>query len=60
MRIAVIGGGAAGLYFAALVKQLRPADEITAWERNAPDDTFGLGVVLSDETLGGIEHADPK
>jgi anthraniloyl-CoA monooxygenase len=60
MRIAVIGGGAAGLYFAALVKQLRPADEITVWERNAHDDTFGFGVVLSDETLGGIEHADPK
>ena len=29
------------------------------WERNAPDDTFGFGVVFSDETLGGIEHADP-
>ena len=58
MRIAVIGGGPAGLYFAALAKQLSHSHEITVWERNAPDDTFGFGVVFSDETLGGIEHAD--
>jgi anthraniloyl-CoA monooxygenase len=58
MRIAVVGGGPGGLYFAALARQLRPADEITVWERNAADDTFGFGVVFSDETLGGIEHAD--
>ncbi|MFD8492340.1 bifunctional salicylyl-CoA 5-hydroxylase/oxidoreductase [Amycolatopsis sp. NPDC059657] len=58
MRIAVLGGGPAGLYFSALAKQLNPAHEITVWERNAPDDTFGFGVVFSDETLGGIEHAD--
>jgi len=58
VRIAVIGGGPAGLYFAALAKQLGPNHEITVWERNAPDDTFGFGVVFSDETLGGIEHAD--
>jgi len=60
MRIAVIGGGPGGLYFAALARQLRPADEITVWERNAADDTFGFGVVFSDETLGGIEHADER
>lgn len=59
MRIAVIGGGPGGLYFAALAKQLGPHHEITVWERNAADDTFGFGVVFSDETLGGIEHADP-
>jgi anthraniloyl-CoA monooxygenase len=59
VRIAVIGGGPAGLYFAALAKQLGPGHDITVWERNAPDDTFGFGVVFSDETLGGIEHADP-
>ena len=57
-RIAVVGGGPGGLYFAALAKQLDPAVEITVWERNAADDTFGFGVVFSDETLGGIEHAD--
>jgi anthraniloyl-CoA monooxygenase len=59
MRIAVIGGGPGGLYFSALVTQLDPAHQVTVWERNAPDDTFGFGVVFSDETLGGIEHADP-
>jgi anthraniloyl-CoA monooxygenase len=59
MRIAIIGGGPGGLYFAALAKALDPQAEIRVWERNAPDDTFGFGVVFSDETLGGIEHADP-
>jgi len=59
VRIAVIGGGPGGLYFSALAKQLGPEHEITVWERNAADDTFGFGVVFSDETLGGIEHADP-
>jgi anthraniloyl-CoA monooxygenase len=58
VRIAVIGGGPGGLYFAALAKQLDSRHEVTVWERNAPDDTFGFGVVFSDETLGGIEHAD--
>src|SRR5918993_1643879 len=58
MRIAVVGGGPGGLYFSALAKQLDPGHDITVWERNAPDDTFGFGVVFSDETLGGIEHAD--
>ena len=63
MRIAVIGGGPGGLYFSALAQQLAAQTgqrhEITVWERNAADDTFGFGVVFSDETLGGIEHADP-
>ncbi|MFD7602790.1 bifunctional salicylyl-CoA 5-hydroxylase/oxidoreductase [Streptomyces mirabilis] len=59
VRVAVIGGGPGGLYAAALLKRLDPGREVTVWERNAPDDTFGFGVVLSDETLGGIEHADP-
>ena len=60
MRIAIAGGGPGGLYFAALMKQLDPAHEVTVWERNAPDDTFGFGVVFSDETLGGIESADTQ
>ncbi|GKQ38369.1 bifunctional salicylyl-CoA 5-hydroxylase/oxidoreductase [Streptomyces sp. A012304] len=59
LRVAIIGGGPGGLYTAALLKRLAPDREVTVWERNAPDDTFGFGVVLSDETLGGIQHADP-
>ncbi|MDJ0463895.1 bifunctional salicylyl-CoA 5-hydroxylase/oxidoreductase [Streptomyces sp. H27-C3] len=59
MRVAVIGGGPGGLYFAALAKQLSPRWDITVWERNAADDTFGFGVVFSDETLDGIAQADP-
>ncbi|MFI1760793.1 bifunctional salicylyl-CoA 5-hydroxylase/oxidoreductase [Streptomyces sp. NPDC020800] len=60
MRVAVIGGGPGGLYFAALAKRLSPHWEITVWERNAADDTFGFGVVFSDETLDGIAQADPE
>ncbi|MEU3721445.1 bifunctional salicylyl-CoA 5-hydroxylase/oxidoreductase [Streptomyces sp. NPDC031705] len=56
MRTAVVGGGPGGLYAAALLARRGHAVEV--WERNAPDDTFGFGVVLSDETLGGIERAD--
>lgn len=59
MRIATIGGGPAALYFAVLMKQQRPQDEIVVHERNRADDTFGWGVVFSEETLGGIEEADP-
>ncbi|MGP9783750.1 bifunctional salicylyl-CoA 5-hydroxylase/oxidoreductase [Glutamicibacter sp. AOP12-B1-11] len=59
MKIAVIGGGPGGLYFAALMKQLDSNHKVTVWERNAASDTFGFGVVFSDETLGGIGNADP-
>src|SRR3954452_17748844 len=58
MRIAVVGGGPGGLYLASLAKQLDPRHEVDVWERNAADDTFGFGVVFSDETLTGIEGAD--
>ena len=58
MKIAIVGGGPGGLYFAALMKQLDPSHDITLWERNAASDTFGFGVVFSDETLGGIGNAD--
>ncbi|MEW2135438.1 bifunctional salicylyl-CoA 5-hydroxylase/oxidoreductase [Streptomyces sp. NPDC005409] len=56
LRVAVVGGGPGGLYTAALLARQGHAVEL--WERGAPDDTFGFGVVLSDETLGGIERAD--
>src|SRR3954471_23270048 len=59
MRIAIAGGGPAGLYFALLISKLDPAHEVTVYERNAADDTFGFGVVFSDETLDAIEAADP-
>jgi anthraniloyl-CoA monooxygenase len=58
MKIISIGGGPAGLYFAILMKKQDPAHDITVIERNRPYDTFGWGVVFSDETLGGFEAAD--
>jgi len=59
MKVAVIGGGPAGLYFALLLKQARPATDITVFERNRPGDTFGWGVVFSDQTMGNFRAADP-
>ena len=58
MRIAIIGGGPAGLYFAILMKRDRPEAEITVVERNQADDTFGFGVVFSDATLDAFRDAD--
>ena len=58
MRIAILGGGPAGLYFAILMKQAEPAHEITVYERNRADDTFGFGVVFSDQTLETFERYD--
>jgi anthraniloyl-CoA monooxygenase len=58
MRVAVIGGGPAGLYFAILLKRDRPDTHITVVERNRPDDTFGFGVVFSDQTLDTFAAAD--
>jgi anthraniloyl-CoA monooxygenase len=58
MKVHVIGGGPAGLYFAILMKKACPQTRITVFERNRPDDTFGFGVVFSDETLDTFETYD--
>ncbi|MXQ10649.1 bifunctional salicylyl-CoA 5-hydroxylase/oxidoreductase [Microvirga makkahensis] len=58
MKTAVIGGGPAGLYCAILMKKLQPGADITVYERNRADDTFGFGVVFSDATLDGFEKYD--
>ena len=59
MKIVAIGGGAAGLYFAILMKRADPRHQVTVIERNGPDDTFGFGVVFSDATLDNFLEADP-
>jgi anthraniloyl-CoA monooxygenase len=60
MKINIIGGGPAGLYFALLMKKENQAHEITVFERNAPDDTFGWGVVFSDKTLSYLKETDEE
>ncbi|HEV7771921.1 MAG TPA: bifunctional salicylyl-CoA 5-hydroxylase/oxidoreductase [Conexibacter sp.] len=57
MKVAIAGGGPGGLYAAILLRRI--GHEVTVWERNAADDTFGFGVVFSDETLTAFEAADP-
>lgn len=59
MQVACVGGGPGGLFFATLLKRVRPDVQVTVFERNRPDDTFGFGVVLSGATLAGIHAADP-
>jgi anthraniloyl-CoA monooxygenase len=59
MKIACLGGGPAGLYFAISMKLRDPAHEIDLFERNKPDDTFGWGVVFSDQTVGNLMANDP-
>jgi anthraniloyl-CoA monooxygenase len=58
MKVHVVGGGPAGLYFAILMKKAWPQRRITVFERNRPDDTFGFGVVFSDQTLDTFEAYD--
>ncbi|MCO6387269.1 bifunctional salicylyl-CoA 5-hydroxylase/oxidoreductase [Aliihoeflea sp. 40Bstr573] len=60
MKIAVLGAGPAGLYFAISMKLRDAAHDITVYERNKADDTFGWGVVLSDETLDNLAENDAK
>ncbi len=59
MNILCLGAGPAGLYFAISMKLRNPEHSITVLERNRPDDTFGWGVVLSDETLDNLKENDP-
>jgi anthraniloyl-CoA monooxygenase len=58
LQISIIGGGPGGLYTAVLLKKAWPQHDITVYERNNPDDTFGFGVVFSDETLGIFKEYD--
>lgn len=60
MKITVIGGGPGGLYFSILTKKAMPDCQIDIYERNKPDDSFGFGVVFSDETLGEFLKRDMK
>ncbi len=60
MRITIIGGGPAGLYFAILMKKADPQRRIVIFERNGPDDTFGWGVVFSGKTLANLRAADEE
>jgi anthraniloyl-CoA monooxygenase len=60
VKIDCIGGGPAGLYFAILMKKADPTHGVRVFERNRVDDTFGFGVVFSDETLGHLREADPE
>jgi anthraniloyl-CoA monooxygenase len=60
VKIAVVGGGPGGLYFALLTKKARPDWRIVVFEQNRADDTFGFGVVFSDETLGEFLSRDPQ
>ena len=60
MRIVCVGGGPAGLYFALLMKARHPEHSVTVVERNRPYDTFGWGVVFSDQVVDAITKADPE
>ena len=59
-RIVCLGGGPAGLYSAILLRKALPRVRVEVYERNRPDDTFGWGVVFSDQTMGNFRVADPE
>lgn len=58
MRIVCVGGGPGGLYAALLLKKNHPDWQISLYERNQPDDTYGWGVVFSDQTMDNLAEAD--
>ncbi len=60
MRVAIVGAGPAGLYLAILLKRDNPGHDVTVYERNRLEDTFGFGVVFSDETLENVGEADAE
>ena len=59
-RVVCLGGGPAGLYSSILLKKALPATRVEVYERNQPDDTFGWGVVFSDNTMAGFEQSDAE
>ncbi len=60
MNVAIVGAGPAGLYLAILLKRDDPSHRVTVFERNRVEDTFGFGVVFSDETLENVGEADAE
>jgi anthraniloyl-CoA monooxygenase len=60
MKITILGGGPAGLYFAILMKKQDPANDIVVLERDGPDDTFGWGIVFSDQTFSYLAASDQE
>ena len=60
VKIVSIGGGPAGLYLGILAKKRDPSHEVVVYERNRAEDTFGWGVVFSEQTLGNLRDADPE
>ena len=60
MKVSIVGAGPAGLYLAILLKRDDPSHQVTVFERNRLEDTFGFGVVFSDETLENVGEADPE
>ncbi|HEY8256392.1 MAG TPA: bifunctional salicylyl-CoA 5-hydroxylase/oxidoreductase [Gemmatimonadales bacterium] len=60
MNVSIVGAGPAGLYLAILLKRDDPRHQVTVYERNRVEDTFGFGVVFSDETMENVGEADPE